>query len=147
MTINRNREVQRDEIARILGVALASDVQEVWNYYKGDFKGRAVVVIVSSLGSQRPKATQQGRWLDARYQIVVYVLYGDAAGNWDEADAEDKLDNLEQKIYDALDEYTNHKPFWISLEVNNPNGFSQADFVTIGGIEYKRETITIQTRL
>ena len=147
MTVNRNREVQRDEIARILGVALASDVQEVWNYYKGDFKGRAVVVIVSSLGSQRPKFTLQGRKLQARYQIVVYVLYGDAAGSWDEADAEDKLDEIEQKIYAALDQYTCNGDFWKSLEVNNPNGFSQIDFVVIGGIEYKRETITIQTEL
>lgn len=147
MTVDRNREVQRDEIARILGVALTSDVQDVWNYYKGDFEGRAVVVIVSSLGSQRPKFTLQGRKLQARYQIVVYVLYGDSRGGWDEADAEDKLDEIEQKIYNALDAYTCHGDFWKSLEVNNPNGFSAVDFVAIGGTEYKRETITVQTEL
>ena len=147
MTIVRNREIQRDEISSILNTALSGYVQEVWNYYKGDFQGRAVVVIVSSLGSQRPKFTLKGRKLQARFQIVVYVLYGDSRGSWDEADAEDKLDDIEKRIYDALDANTYHPDYWISLEVNNPNGFSTVDYVTIGGLEYKRETITVQTEL
>jgi len=146
MAIDRNREVQRDEIASILTTALASEVEEVYNYYKGDFEGKAVVVIVTSLGSQRPKFTMQGRKLQARYQIVVYVLYG-VSGSWTEAQAEDRLDDIEQMIYTALDAKTCNGDYWKSLEANNPNGFSAIDWVSIGGLEYKRETITIQTEL
>lgn len=141
-----NRETARDRLQSILQTGLGANVQAVYGYYIGDFKGKTSIVIVTSAGSQRPRFTMRGRKAQFKFNIVIYVLYS-KSGQWTEAQAEDRLDLLEKSIYDVLDTYTCDPGYWIALEVANENGYSAMDYVIIGGLEYKRETITINVEV
>lgn len=141
-----NREIPRDEIARLLTAGLGTYVQNVGNYEIADFKGRTVEIFVTSRASQRPKMTQQGRRVHHKYDIMVFVLYAQD-GEWTELQAEDRLDLLEDEIYTILNTYTCHLPYWRSLDVANENGFSNITYPKIGGKEYKMETFTIDVQI
>jgi hypothetical protein len=113
-------------------------VTAVYDYQKGDFKGASPVVAVTSGGSGRASLTFQGMKATYELRIHVFVLYTDGDA-WNEDDAEDRLDDIEQKIADLI-EANQTTDNWQAISYAER---SACDSVEIGGDEYRRETITV----
>jgi hypothetical protein len=72
--------------------------------------------------------------------IHVFVLYSDE-GTWGEDDAEDALDSIEAKIADVVQANMSNSGVWSRVRYAEP---TLTDGVEIGGIEYRREVITLE---
>jgi len=138
------RENARKHLAVILGDALVGSgkpAAAVYAYQVGDFKGATPVVVVTSGPMQRRLDSMGGCWRKA-FQLLVYVFvaYADGAG-WTEAMAEDALDAIEEGIAGVV--LANLRTdAWVSLAYADTP--TQPDAVVIGGVEYRRELITLE---
>lgn len=137
-----NRETVRDAFTSLLSTALVGSglsVQAVYGYKIGDFQGQSPVVVVASSGTGRGMAAFDSAGSDVFLDVWVFVLYNDE-GDWDEADAEDRLDLIEKEICDVV--IDNHSTAnWIDADYE---ARSTVDDVAIGGQEYKRERIPLR---
>lgn len=133
-----NRETARDGLAALLTTALASLVQTVYHYRVGNFEGASPVVVVSSGGSLRRRATLQGGRATVYLQVDVFVLYSDE-GTWGEDEAEDRIDAIESAIAGVVDA-NQATDDWYALSFSER---SQRLDVEVGGLEYIREVITL----
>lgn len=133
-----NRKTIRKAFADLLETALSSLAQTVYDYRVGDFAGATPVVVVSSGGSLRTRATYQGSKAQMFLQVDVFVLYSDG-GSWGEDDAEDAVDDIEAAIAGVIDA-NQATANWFSL---TPGERSQRLDVTVGGVDYIRESITV----
>jgi hypothetical protein len=136
-----NRKTTREAFAALLSTALVDTnlCQAVYEYQPADFGGQSPVVTVSALGSERARRTQRGSENTFYFSVHVFALYSDGGG-WDERDAEDAIDNIEQAIAKVVDDNTTTA--WASIGIDDR---TTADSVEIGGNEYRRETIVIKT--
>lgn len=139
--MSANREVVRKALAALLQTALVEDAAAVYAYQVGDFAGQSPTVVVSSGGSERVNLTFQGSRSTFRLNIHVFVLY--ATTGWTEADAEDRLDLLEMRIHETIENYQKTAD-WESIDHAGP---TQCDAVVIGGEEYRRETIPVSVEV
>lgn len=138
-----SRQPARAGLAALLETALVGTglpVQAVYAYQVGEFQGQSPVVVVTSGPMERLRDTM-GECYRSRFNLLIYVfvLYADPGTSWGEDDAEDALDAIEALIADTL--LTNARTAnWDRLEYA---GASDVDAVAIGGVEYRRELITL----
>lgn len=138
-----SRQPARAGLATLLETALVGTglpVQAVYAYQVGEFQGQSPVVVVTSGPMERLRDTM-GECYRSRFNLLIYVfvLYADPGTGWGEDDAEDALDAIEALIAATL--LTNTRTAnWDRLEYA---GASDVDAVAIGGVEYRRELITL----
>lgn len=140
-----DRETVRDGLTGLLTTALVGTglpVQAVLGYRAGTFDGKSPVVVVSSAGIEHERFTLVGSKAKVFLQVDVFVLYSDE-GTWGEDDAEDALDDIEQRIYDVLDanQVTSH---WQAIGYESR---TQRVDVVVGGVDYIREVIQVVARV
>lgn len=134
-----SRKEVRQHLAQELQDWLGDLVQAVYDHKVGDLAGQSPVVVVLSLGSERERETYRG-WLARFYfSVQVWVLY--ASGGWTEADAEDRLDEIEMAIAEYVNLNQREIGFWEALSFE---GRSEALEVTpLGGEPYLVERFTL----
>lgn len=142
-----NRELARDALAALIDAALAGSgkpVQAVYGYLVSDLAGQSPVVCVTSAGSRRVSLTGMGSRAEFLLRVDVFVLYNDQAG-WTEADAEDRLDEIEAGIASLVDANQTRAP-WAALTYAEPSNRTQAVAV-VGGESYAWEQITLRAEV
>lgn len=139
-----SREAVRDAFTTLLQTALVGTgkpAQAVYGYQVGDFAGASPVVTVSSGPISRERRSLGACWTTVAQLLVhVFVLYSDE-GSWGEDDAEDALDSIEAKIADVVQANMSNAGVWHKIRYAEP---TFTDGVEIGGIEYRREVITLE---
>jgi len=137
-----NRETLRDALYTLLNAELVTTnetVQQCYTYRPATFDGKSPVVCVSSAGSNRERLDFSGdRQNVFYYTIHVFVLY--AAEGWTEANAEDRLDAIEQGIADVISDNP-RTANWGGIDYD---GRSVRSDVSVGGDAYIMEAIPIQ---
>ena len=138
-----SREPARKALAQLLEtdlVGTSKPVQAVYAYQVGDFQGQSPVVVVTSGPMERLRDTM-GDCYRSRFNLMVYVfvLYADPGTAWGEDDAEDALDAIEAAIAETLLNNT-RTANWDRLSYSEATA---VDAVVIGGVEYRRELITL----
>ena len=138
-----SRQAARTGMAQLLTTALVGTglpVQAVYAYQVGDFQGQSPVVVVTSGPMERLRDTM-GDCYRSRFNLMVYVfvLYADPGTAWGEDDAEDALDAIEAAIAETLLNNT-RTANWDRLSYSEATA---VDAVVIGGVEYRRELITL----
>jgi hypothetical protein len=145
--MNAPRAAARKHLADLLTAALVGSdkpAHAVYPYQVGDFRGATPVVVVTSGPMQRTVDSMGGCWRKAfQLLIFVFVTYADESG-WTEADAEDALDAIEEGIAAVVLEHP-RTDAWTTLSYGD--GGTQLDAVVIGGVEYRRELITLDVQL
>lgn len=140
-----SRQTSREALAALLSTALVGSgkpAAAVYDYLVGDFQGQSPVVVVASGPIDRQRDS-----LGACYRTsfllrcYVFVAYSDPAGTWTEADAEDAIDAIEVLIADTVLANSRSAGAWDSLTYETA---TELDSVTIGGVEYRREIITLR---
>lgn len=141
--ITESRKEARQQLAALLQadlVGAGKPAQAVYDYQVGDFQGQSPVVVVSSGGTLRERLSFLGTKPMHVMNIHVFVLYAAEDGSWTEADAENALDDIEQKISATCS--ANQRTAW--WEAITPTGQSATSSVMIGGKEYRTELITVR---
>lgn len=100
-----SRKTVREAIATGLTAALGSSIKELAGYQKANFEDLTPFVRVYGEGSDR--GAQGGNSIGALmtsyfYTVQVWVPYTWTATAWNENDAEDALDVIEQKVAEWL---------------------------------------------
>jgi len=136
-----NRKNTRSALTTLLETALVGGnlCQAVYGYQPADFGGKSPVATVSSAGSMRGK---QNRGIDKNefyFNVHVFALYSDGAA-WNEDNAENAIDDIEAAVSRvvSINTTTNN---WANIVITER---TIADSVEIGGIEYRREVISVQ---
>ena len=138
--------ISRKVARNALGDALAGKMptaKTVYPYYPHDFAGESPVVFLSSSGTARTKLT--GRGYEVTHQINVHlcVWYGDGQANYNELQAEDLLDQLEEELSAAV----------LEIEAAHTGNLRTVRFVArsdanetlpVGGDLYLHEIVTIE---
>lgn len=137
-----NRAAIRTTFADLLTAALVGEdlpAQAVYAYQVGDFAGQSPVITVSSAGSGHGPLTFGGSSARVQIDVHCFVRYADPASGWTEQDAEDTLDAIATEIA-ALVAARQRSAHWQAIDYR---GDSEADFLPIGGVEYKHERIPL----
>lgn len=137
-----NRETVRDALAAALGTGLTS-AQAVYGYQRGGFDGQTPVVRVMSAGSFRTRFTAQGGRGELFFLVQAWVLYADPALNWTEAQAEDRLDQLEFELATWMENNRNTQ-YWSWIEYA---GRSFVNVVKFQGQPYLVEDIPVLVKV
>lgn len=134
-----SRETCRDGLAALLtsGVTAA---QAVYAYQVGDFAQLMPVVRVLSSGGARPPMTQQGVRSVFYFEVQWFVLNVDPEAGWTEANAEDKLDEVENQIMATIDSNDGKTAYWDALELADR---SQVTKGVVGGRTYLIESVIV----
>lgn len=137
-----SREGARKAFAALLDTALVDTniVEAVYDYQVGDFDGKASTVVVTSGGIMRVQQSFGTCWHNTyRLDCYLFVLYADPDSSWTEADAEDKIDDIEAAFADVVMTGTNDA--WDGT----PEYAEQTALavVQVGGVSYRRELISI----
>lgn len=136
-----SRETVRDEIASGLTTALAALAQAVYGQQEPVQAGLSPCVRVMGAGSRRPIVPETGRRSRFRYTVQVWVLAYARDGSWTAAQAEDRLDALEQAIAQWFgDNQLGHN--WTAIEYADYSNITSA--VTEAGETYLVEDIPIE---
>lgn len=143
-----SRRTGRAAFAGLLQAALVGTgkpAAAVYDYLVGDFQGQSPVVVVASGPMLRIRDTM-GECYRSQFNLLVYVfaVYSDPDGTWTEADAEDAIDAIEAAIADVVLTNSRVSGAWDRLTNEEP---TELDSVTIGGVEYRREIITLQVEV
>jgi hypothetical protein len=138
------RETARDALASLLSAALVGTglpAQAFYGYPVADFQSQSPVVVLRSAGSERTMETMSTRRKSfLHYDIISFTLYADAASSWTEANAEDKLDAIEQVVDETLAANLVNGTTWADIGYD---GKSTTGNVTIGGEQFRFELIPI----
>lgn len=136
------RTTARSDLAALLSTALVGTgkpVEAVYDYQPADFENKTPVVTVSSGGSMRTPWTMQGNLPVFVLYVHIFVLYSDADTGWDEEDAEDRLDLIEESIADVITANRKYAGHWSDIRMEDR---SSALSVMIGGHEYRTEVLS-----
>jgi len=139
--MSTNRETTRDALTTLLTTALVGTglpAKAVYGYQVGDFGGLSPTVVVSSAGSERSDMTPLGGQVEFRFNIDVFVLYTDGS-DWNEDDAEDRLDLIEKTIWDTL-QANQRTATWDNIAYS---GRSECNSLVMGGVEWRTERISV----
>jgi hypothetical protein len=138
------RETARDALATLLSAALVGSgkpAQAFYGYPVADFQNQSPVVVLRSAGSERTMETMSTRRKSMlSFDIISFTLYADPASGWTEANAEDKLDAIEQVVDETIAANLVNGTTWADIGYD---GKSSAGNVTIGGEQYRYELIPI----
>lgn len=134
-----SRATTRTAFASAIETALAGDVQTVYSHLPADFGGASPVLAVGARGSRRTRVSRDVSEVTFRFDVFVFVVAADAAAGWDEADAEDAIDAIECGLADLLASQPTNAA-WIAAAYD---GDTACDYLTIGGVEYRRERIPV----
>lgn len=143
-----SRRPAREALAALLTTALVGSgkpATAVYDYLVGDFEGQSPVVVVAS-GPMLRLRDNLGECYRSRFNLrcFVFVAYSDPAGTWTEADAEDAIDAIEAAIADVVLANGRVSGAWDKLTNEE---VTELDSVTIGGVEYRREIITLEAEV
>lgn len=133
--------VGRKAVRKAIAAGLAANMptaQVVYDYQKSDFDQQSPVVRVFSAGSNRPSMTARGNRSRFTFSIELWVLYANS-GSWNEADAEDALDDLEQELVQWVSD-NQVGDLWTALKFERPSLLGN---VIVGGAPYLVEDITL----
>jgi len=139
-----NRETVRDQITTSLTTELVTTKGvvasgNVYSYRILDPAGQSPVVAVGSLSSTRPPMTFKGRRSEFRFAVYVWIV---AEGtSWTAAQAEDRLDLLEQYISDWVVTNRTAAGYWDALDFDE--GGTAISDMAIGGQPYLLEVIPL----
>ena len=140
-----NRKNVRKQLASILSTALTGSgkpAQAVYPYQVADFKGQSPVVTITSGGSLRSGLAVASSTAKYLINIHVFVLYATKDKKWNEAQAEDTLDDTEALITSTLDANQTNA-YWQSIIQSVP---SRTTGVVIAGEEYRTEVIQLEVQ-
>lgn len=134
-----SRAEARSSVATLLQNNVPA-AQEVHKKKVGDLAGKSPVVVVLSASSGRPKLTTRGSRSEFFLEIHTFVLDALQDGSWTEEQAEDKLDECEQQVAQALatNQETND---WNTIDYD---GNTKIREVIIGGHAYLEEITPIK---
>ena len=150
------RKQVREAFAGLLAAELVGDgkpLKAVYAYRVGDFNGQTPVAALGAGGTERTKLTTRGSRKAYLLDLFIFVLYAllDEAGHlvldeaqqpvWDEQDAEDMLDLLEEQVGALVDGLGSHRPYWQSVAYGAP---TQPEVVTLGGLPYYLEIVPLR---
>lgn len=96
-----SRRAVRDAIAAGLQASMPT-AQAVYGHQQTNFAGQSPVVRVYTYGGQRPQLPATGMRSKFFYTVELWVLFTTVAGQNNEADAEDTLDQLELELVEWL---------------------------------------------
>lgn len=135
-----SREVARKAFAGLLDTALVDSgiAQAVYDHQVGDFGGASSVVVVTSGGIMRERQSFGTCWANA-YMLDCYLFVLYSATGWTEADAEDKIDDLEAAFADVVMSGTDAA--WDQMVYEETTSLG---VVSIGGVPYRRELIRVR---
>ena len=136
-----SREAARDELVEGLTVALDGLTASVYGYQAPVEAGLTPCVRVFGAGTLRPIVPETGRRSHFRLVVQVWVLAYDREGGWTEADAEDRLDAIEQAIAAWLGD-NQFNEVWTAIEYAAMSTVTAA--VTQAGETYLVEDIPIE---
>jgi hypothetical protein len=140
--MSSSRETVRDALATLLNSALTisgGPAEAFYGYPVADFRGQSPVVVLASRGSERTMETMSTRRKSLFHlDIMSFTLYSDGS-SWNEDDAEDRLDIIEQVIDQTI--ATNLVTSdWADIGYD---GTTECGNATIGGTQYRYEVIHI----
>ena len=138
-----SRESVRDRLASLIEVALVDGdpqlAQAVYNHQKVELDAASPIVLVYGGGIGRPRATMLGN--SSRVLLWVDIFVSLTGTGWTEADAEDRLDDIEQAVAEVLESnYDDSSGGWHSIYYVEE---STVGNVEASGIPYIRELIPI----
>lgn len=144
-----NRETVRDALTTLLSTALTGSgnpVQSVYGYHIAEFGQdgfESPVVLVLSSGSQRERRGLGNQVYRSFFRLEILVFVSDAitAESWTDADVEDRLDLIEQKIANVIAENRSTAD-WHDLK-HVPGNLTNIVPAKLGGHSYKMETIPV----
>jgi len=146
--MSSSRETVRDALSALLNTALVGSgkpAQNEYGYPIADFAGQSPIVVVSSAGSERNMQTLDTRRKSFFYlNIIVFVLYADAASSWTEADAEDALDTIEATIDQVIATNLTNGTTWADLGYD---GRTRTGNATIASTQYRYEVIPVKAEV
>lgn len=153
------RRQVREAFASLLAandVGEGKPVRAVYAHRVGDFAGQTPVRALGSGGTESQPLTTRGTrrvYLIDVFTFVLYALVDDAENLvldaqlqpvWDEQDAEDTLDALDDRLQQLLSGLRANEPYWKSVSVA---GASQTEVVTLGGLAYYLEVTPLRFEL
>jgi hypothetical protein len=150
-----NRKTYRKLLAAEIGAALttANLVQAVYSYRVSNFAGKSPAVVFSSAGSDRRQEITGEPDAETAliFNVDVFTLYADKSSGWNEEDAEDRIDDIEQVIANWVQVNSNGlgrtelgQTSWFELVFNERSATgSYLQPERIGGQEYRRERMNI----
>jgi hypothetical protein len=137
-----NRKDVRDAFARLL-LAHVDGAERLYPLTNEDgnrvtqpeqFGGESPIVVVASSGTLRSQLTFRGQAPTVYLDIYTFVRADDDA-------SDDRLDDIEAQIADAIDGAQNHQ-YWTAIDYD---GRSQTEFVKlVSGTLYKRELTALK---
>ena len=137
-----SRKVPRKAFAALLDTSLVDTgiIEAVYDHQVSDFGGASSVIVVTSGGIMRVQQSFGTCWHNTyRLDCYLFVLYADPDSSWTEADAEDKIDDIEAAFADVV--MTGADSAWDGT----PEYAEQTTLgvVAVGGVSYRRELISI----
>lgn len=138
VTTFTSRELVRDEL-KALFVANASWAQVFSNGAAlRDFLGQSPLLMIRSRGTSQVFATLDTNPATYRFLISSWVLAYRASDNWDNTEAEDKLDELDKTVRQII--RNNAGSMTYANVLSFEEGPSQVDDIIIEGLGYIVET-------
>lgn len=138
VTTFTSRELVRDELAALF-VANGS-WQNVYHQATGmnAFLGKSPVLIIRSRGTSQAFETLDTNPTAYRFLVSSWVLAYRASDNWDNTEAEDKLDELDMIARQIIRNNAGSMTYANNLYIEE--GFSQVDDIITEGLGYIVET-------
>ena len=136
----------RRKLADLLTAALVGNglpAQAVYAWQVGDFAGQSpVVAVTSGPANHEPNGFGCDK---AVFQLFVYVFvaYAVPGAGWTEEHAEDALDDIEALIAETV-AANSRTEAWTQIAYAGP---TDPAAVVIGGVEYRRELVTLDVQL
>ena len=117
----------------------------VYDYQLADIPDNIrFAITVTGASVVRPPFTFKGGRTTFMFAIEVYVPFSEPDFSWTEADAEDRLDDMEADIAAILHAHRSNKPYWNTLSYDQG---SLIDRIPLGGITYLYEIITVSVEV
>lgn len=146
--MSTSRETARDELVDLLMTDLVSALAQAVIGHRPtitDLQGRKALVAVVNAGTLRKRMTMQGDRPTFYFEVQSWVLK--TTTGWTVADAEDRLDSIEQQIAATFE--TNRKgpgspSEWEILQYDDRSNIVD---VEVDGVPYAVEAIPVSTML
>lgn len=139
------RETARDYLASLLDTALVDGdprlAYEVVSYRKVDMEAHSPVVMVYSGGTSRPRATLIGHASQVYLWVDIWIATT-GEGGYTEADAEDRMDDIEQAVANVIDSNYAASGYWNSIMYDGRSIVVDVP-PEVAGIPYIREMIPL----
>ena len=146
MVTFQSREAVRDELATLF--TTNGSWQGVYGYFPSakDTIGQTPLLFIISKGTkQRISKNLWDNFTSYQFEFQNYILADKDSDNWDSADAEDKLDELDKVLRQLI--FNNMGSMTTANSLEFDDGFSKREDVNVGGSPYIRETRIIIANL